>query len=100
MQQPALLHCPHGALHSLHSRITARSQQQPSSNCLLRYADPSRLHPGSPWLLHLDAPHILQQGDTHEFAYSFPFSYTSLQYELGFLDFLGAPFYRRQLVAR
>eukprot|EP00798_Chlamydomonas_sp_ICE-L_P018293 gene18293-24753_t len=37
--------------------------------------------------------------DVYEFAYSFPFSYTALQYELSYIDFLDLQFYRRQQLA-
>jgi hypothetical protein len=43
---------------------------------------------------------IAQVNDKYEFAYSFPFTYTSLQYELGYLEFIGSPCMRRQLIAR
>ena len=41
-----------------------------------------------------------QEDDTYEFAYSFPFTYTALQYELGYLEFIGSPCMRRQLLTR
>ena len=39
-------------------------------------------------------PCCTQADDVYEFAYSFPFSYTALQYELGYLEFLELGFMR------
>jgi hypothetical protein len=42
-----------------------------------------------------------EEQDSYEFAYSYPFSYTSLLYELGYLEFMGARGqFRRQTLCR
>ena len=40
------------------------------------------------------------RNDVYEFAFSYPFTYTFLQYELGFMDFMGGSHMRRQVLCR